>query len=261
MMAAHRLLEAEVAFLGEAVGVAGPYLDAAAGGLLVRFWLINALDHRVRVKERLEGLRLPGVGWNAFDAKAQLEREVARLRIYSRRPGEEVRPSAVQVNPPGVRNGVVTQAGIREENKVAMRWEGGDFHVLPRNEQLVVHLCPDLLAAREAAFLRADYSCDGGAGAVLFLLRRNGRVVRHAGNDTIRAAAWVAFWEVAHRRHGVERGEVGCGGRWWRWWWRGVLLGWWGCFAVACAVAGIEAEEAARWVAAVGNKVVRCKAL
>lgn len=193
-----------------------------------------------------------------------LERQGCRLRARRARPGDEARFCAIELD---VFDGVVTQPAVGEEDDVAML-VAGDLHVLPGDEQLLRHGLAKFITVGKPPVLGADDLCDGDMLAVLLLFRHPGRAGQRTGDNSTGAAVWVAFWEVAggwHVTGRAKRGEVGGGSgeRWsWRWGWLGVLVGVrWGCSAVACVVAGVEAEEAAGWITASSQKVVGGEAL
>lgn len=206
--AVHRLWQAKGTLFGKAIRVGRPNLDAATSYLFARGGMIEALKLRVRIEKDLERLRLPCVGQQSFDAEAHLEWEGAHFRVHRARPREELRFCAIEVDPLGLVEHMVSQPVVREEDEVAVWLEDGDLiHVLSGDEQLLAHLLTEVLTARIPSLVRTDNRCDGGAPAVLLLFYRHGRTIGRGSDDSIGTAVWVALWEVARGWHGVRGAE------------------------------------------------------
>lgn len=77
----HGLVKVEAALHGEAIGTAGPQLDAATSRFLVGGWPIDALDERVGVEQLFQGLRLAGMVRDALDADTHHEGEFGGVRV------------------------------------------------------------------------------------------------------------------------------------------------------------------------------------
>lgn len=186
----HRLVDVEDALQSEAIRVASPELDTATCRFLVGERRIDALDERVGVEELLQGLRLPSMRRDAFNAEAHLEQQPGRRRVGHAQPGAEEQPRPAQVDAVLAVQGMVPEPAVGEEDEEAVGVQR-DLHLTAGDEELVLDSGTDLDRVYGRAGTRADVDANGGATVELCFVGYQRRRGCGAGNHHLGAPGVV----------------------------------------------------------------------